>query len=190
MTLRARPRTLLLAAATAAPLLLLPHPVASGDERDQLRETSRRLGQVESVLRNARAEAGAVAAALAEADREVAAGRRRLALAGARLDAARQRRAGAAVALNQATDEVDAHEVRLAEQVRGAYMTGRVAGLAAVVDSADLTTSSAWPSSRRRRWPAPSSPSTGAPTPRASGTRSAPDSTCWRRSMRREPRSG
>jgi len=136
VSLRARPRTLLLAAAAAA--LLLPHPVASGDERDQLREASRRLGQVESVLRDARAEAGAVAAALAEADQEVAVGRRRLALAGARLDAARQRRAGAAVALNQATDEVDAHEVRLAEQVRGAYMTGRVAGLAAVVDSADL----------------------------------------------------
>jgi septal ring factor EnvC (AmiA/AmiB activator) len=133
---RARPRTLLLAAAVAA--LLLPHPVAGGDERDQLRETSRRLGQVESVLRDARAQAGAVAAALAEADREVAAGRQRLALASARLDTARQRRAGAAVALNQATDEVDAQQARLAEQVRGAYMTGRVAGLAAVVDSADL----------------------------------------------------
>ena len=136
MSLRARPRTLLLAAATAA--LLLPHPVAGGDERNQLRETSRRLGQVESVLRDARAQAGAVAAAVAEADREVAAGRRRLALASARLDTARQRRAGAAVALNQVTDEVDAQQARLAEQVRGAYMTGRVAGLAAVVDSADL----------------------------------------------------
>jgi hypothetical protein len=63
VSLRARPRTLLLAAAAAA--LLLPHPVASGDEREQLRETSRRLGQVESVLRDARAEAGAVAAAVA-----------------------------------------------------------------------------------------------------------------------------
>ena len=137
MSLRARPRTLLLAAATVA--LLLPHPVASGDEREQLRETSRRLGQVESVLRDARADAGAVAAALAKADQEVAVGRRRLAVANAHLDAARQRRAGAAVALDQATDEVAAHEARLAAQVRSAYMTGQVAGLAAVVDSGDLT---------------------------------------------------
>jgi septal ring factor EnvC (AmiA/AmiB activator) len=136
VSLRARPRTLLLAAATAA--LLLPHPVARGDERDRLRETSRRLGQVESVLRDARAQAGAVATALAAADREVAAGRQRLALAKARLDTARQRRAGAAVALDQAADEVDAQQARLAEQVRGAYMTGRVAGLAAVVESTDL----------------------------------------------------
>jgi septal ring factor EnvC (AmiA/AmiB activator) len=136
VSLRARPRTLLLVAATAA--LLLPHPVASGDEKDQLRQTSRRLGQVESVLRDARAQAGAVAAAVAKADQEVAAGRHRLALATARLDLARQRRAGAAVALDQASDEVDAQQARLAEQVRGAYMTGRVAGLAAVVDSADL----------------------------------------------------
>jgi septal ring factor EnvC (AmiA/AmiB activator) len=136
VSIRARPRTLLLAAAIAT--LALPHPAASGDERDQLRETSRRLGQVESVLRDARAQAGAVAAALAEADREVAAGRQRLALASARLDAARQRRTGAAVALDHATDEVDAQQARLAEQVRGAYMTGRVAGLAAVVDAADV----------------------------------------------------
>jgi septal ring factor EnvC (AmiA/AmiB activator) len=136
VSLRARPRPLLLAAAIL--FLLLPHPAASGDERDQLRATSRRLGQVQSVLRDARAQAGAVAAAVAEADQEVAAGRRRLALAGARLATARQRRAEAAVALDQAGDEVAAQQTRLGEQVRGAYMTGRVAGLAAVVDSADL----------------------------------------------------
>jgi septal ring factor EnvC (AmiA/AmiB activator) len=137
VSLRARARTLLLAAATAA--LLLPHPAARGDERDRLRQTARRLGQVESVLRDARAEAGTVAAALAEADQQVAVGRRRLALANARLDAASQRRAGAAVASDRATDEVAAHEARLATQVRSAYMTGRVAGLAALVDSGDLS---------------------------------------------------
>jgi septal ring factor EnvC (AmiA/AmiB activator) len=136
VSLRARPRPLLLAAAIL--FLLLPHPAASGDERDRLRETSRRLGQVQSVLRDARAQAGAVAAAVAEADQEVAAGRRRLALAGTRLAAARQRRAEAAVALDQAGDEVAAQQTRLGEQVRSAYMTGRVAGLAAVIDSADL----------------------------------------------------
>jgi septal ring factor EnvC (AmiA/AmiB activator) len=135
VTLRARARTLLLAATA---VLLLPHPAATGDERDQLQETSRRLGHVESVLRDARADAGAVATALAEADQEVAGARRRLERASVRLDTARQRRAGAAVALDQATDEVGAHEARLAEQVRSAYMTGRVSGLASVVDAADL----------------------------------------------------
>jgi septal ring factor EnvC (AmiA/AmiB activator) len=135
VTLRARARTLLLAAVA---VVLLPHPAATGDERGQLRETSRRLGQVESVLRDARADAGAVAAALAQADREVGGARRRLERANARLDSARQRRAGAAVALDQATDEVAAHETRLAEQVRGAYMTGQVSGLAALVDANDL----------------------------------------------------
>jgi septal ring factor EnvC (AmiA/AmiB activator) len=135
VTLRARARTLLLAAIA---VLLLPHPAATGDERDQLQETSRRLGNVESVLRDARADAGAVATALAEADQEVAGARQRLERASARLDTARQRRAGAAVALDQVTDEVGAHEARLAEQVRAAYMTGRVAGLAAVVEAGDL----------------------------------------------------
>jgi septal ring factor EnvC (AmiA/AmiB activator) len=135
VSLRARPRTLLLALAA---VLLLPSPAATGDERDQLKETSRRLGHVESVLRDARADAGAVATALAEADREVAGARQRLDRANARLDVARQRRAGAAVALDQATDEVAAHEARLAEQVRGAYMTGRASGLAMVVDAHDL----------------------------------------------------
>jgi hypothetical protein len=52
-------------------VLLLPNPVA-GDERDELSRTRRRLGAVESVLRDARADAGAVAAALATADQAVA----------------------------------------------------------------------------------------------------------------------
>src|ERR671910_811114 len=81
--------------------LLLPHPVA-GDERDELDKTRRRLGAVESVLRDAKADAGAVAGALA------------------------------------ATDEVGRQEARLAEQVRGAYMTGRVTGLAVMVQANDL----------------------------------------------------
>jgi len=122
-------------AVAAAPLL--PHP-AAGDERDQLAETRRRLGQVEAVLGDARADAGAVAAALAAADQAVAGARRRLAVATAELAAARRRRADALVALEAATDEVGRQEARLAEQVRGAYMTGRVTGLAVVVQATDL----------------------------------------------------
>jgi septal ring factor EnvC (AmiA/AmiB activator) len=125
----------LLAALTA--LLLLPHPV-SGDERDELSKTRRRLGAVESVLRDARADAGAVAAALAAADQAVAGARARLATATAELAAARHRRSNAMVALEAATDEVGLQETRLAEQVRGAYMTGRVTGLAVMVQANDL----------------------------------------------------
>jgi septal ring factor EnvC (AmiA/AmiB activator) len=123
--------------AALAALLSLPHPVA-GDERDELDRTSRRLGEVESVLRDARADAGAVAAALAAADQAVAGARRRLALATAELAAARHRRVDALVAMEAAVDEVARQEARLAEQVRGAYMTGRVSGLAVVVQANDL----------------------------------------------------
>jgi septal ring factor EnvC (AmiA/AmiB activator) len=118
-------------------LLLLPHPVA-GDERDELDKTRRRLGAVESVLRDAKADAGAVAAALAAADQAVAGARRRLVVATEQLAAARRRRADAMVALEAATDEVGRQEARLAEQVRGAYMTGRVTGLAVMVQANDL----------------------------------------------------
>jgi hypothetical protein len=103
--------------AVVAALSLLPHPAVE-DERDQLAETSRRLGQVEAVLGDARADAGAVAAALAAPTS--------------------RRRADALVALEAATDEVGRQEARLATQVRGAYMTGRVTGLAVVVQATDL----------------------------------------------------
>jgi septal ring factor EnvC (AmiA/AmiB activator) len=123
--------------AVVAVLLLLPHP-AAGDERDELDQTRRRLGEVESVLRDAKADAGVVAAAVAAADQAVAGARGRLAVAARRLAEARRRRADALVALEGTTDEVAAQEARLAEQVRGAYMTGRVTGLAVVVQANDL----------------------------------------------------
>ena len=50
----------------------------------------------------------------------------------------RDARADAMVALETATDEVGRQEGRLAEQVRGAYMTGRMTGLAVVVQANDL----------------------------------------------------
>ena len=90
------------------------------------------------MLRDARADAGAVAAALAAADQAVAGARERLEVATGQLAAARHRRADAMVALETATDEVGRQEARLAEQVRGAYMTGRVTGLAVMVEANDL----------------------------------------------------
>ena len=123
--------------AAVAALLLLPHPVVA-DEQDELHRTGKRLGEVETVLRDARADAGAVAAALAAADRAVTRSRARLATATAELDRARRRRAEAMMALEAASDEEDRQERRLAEQVRGAYMTGRVTGLAVLVEASDL----------------------------------------------------
>jgi septal ring factor EnvC (AmiA/AmiB activator) len=118
-------------------LLLLPHPAAA-DERDELDKTRRRLGSVEAVLGDARADAGAVADALAAADLAVAVARGRLAVASRELDGARRRRAAALAALEAATDEVGRQEARLAWQVRRAYMTGGVSGLAVVVQASDL----------------------------------------------------
>jgi hypothetical protein len=69
----------------------------------------------------------------------VAGARERLAVATGQLAAARHRRADAMVALETATDEVGRQEARLAEQVRGAYMTGQVTGLAMMVQANDLS---------------------------------------------------
>jgi septal ring factor EnvC (AmiA/AmiB activator) len=124
-------------AAVVAALLLLPH-AAAADKRDELDKTRQRLGAVESVLGDARAEAGAVADALAAADVAVAVAQARLATATGELEAARRRRADALVALEAATDEVGRQEARLAWQVRRAYMTGGVSGLAVVVQATDL----------------------------------------------------
>jgi septal ring factor EnvC (AmiA/AmiB activator) len=124
-------------AAGVAVLLLLPHPAAA-DEQDELDKTRRRLGSVEAVLGDARADAGAVADAVAAADLAVAVARVRLAAASRELDGARRRRAAALVALEAATDEVGRQEARLAWQVRRAYMTGGVSGLAVVVQASDL----------------------------------------------------
>jgi septal ring factor EnvC (AmiA/AmiB activator) len=130
-------RLLALVTVAAVAALLLPHPVGA-DERDELGRTRRRLGQVEAVLGDARADAGAVAAALAAADRAVARARVRLATASAELEAATRRRSAALAAMEAATDEVERQETRLAEQVRGAYMTGRVTGLAVLVQASNV----------------------------------------------------
>src|SRR5215204_3592305 len=76
--------------------------------------------------------------ALAAADVAVAVARARLTAATGELEAARRRRADALVALEAASDEVGRQEARLAWQVRRAYMTGGVSGLAVVVQASDL----------------------------------------------------
>jgi septal ring factor EnvC (AmiA/AmiB activator) len=135
---RARARSLLLVVLVAA-IPLLPQRAVADDRRDDLQRTRSRLRQVEGVLRGARTDAAAAATALAEADRSVAAAQERLARATARLAAARKRRAEAAAALAEATSQVRRMQALLAEQVRAGYMTGQIAGLAAVVGAASLT---------------------------------------------------
>jgi len=124
-------------AAAVAALLLLPHPVAA-DERDELDQTRRRLGAVEAVLGDASADATAVADAVAAADLAVAVARARLATATRELEGARRRRVATLATLAAATDEVGRQEARLAWQVRRAYMTGGVSGLAVMVQASDL----------------------------------------------------
>jgi septal ring factor EnvC (AmiA/AmiB activator) len=125
-----------LAAAVAA-VLLVAQPVAA-DERDELDKTRRRLGAVESVLGDARADATAVADAVVAADLAVAVARARLATATRELEGARRRRVATLATLAAATDEVGRQEARLAWQVRRAYMTGGVSGLAVMVQASDL----------------------------------------------------
>jgi septal ring factor EnvC (AmiA/AmiB activator) len=135
---RARARIL---APLVAAILLVPHQwdAAAGDRQGDLDRTQARLRQMERVLGDARAGAAAVSAALAEADRAVAVASRRLAVARGRLAAARQRRLQAAAALRVATARARAMQARLDQQVRGAYMTGQVAGLAVVVGADSLS---------------------------------------------------
>jgi septal ring factor EnvC (AmiA/AmiB activator) len=134
----AAPVAALLAALLAVAALLPLGAATADDRRGDLRRTQSRLDQVEGVLRDARADAAAVAAALAAADQAVADGRGRLAVAEARLAAARQRRLEASAALREVTGRVRDLQARLAEQVRAGYMTGPVAGLAAVIGAQSI----------------------------------------------------
>jgi septal ring factor EnvC (AmiA/AmiB activator) len=148
LSLRARTPALVAALAVAISLALvaalavatspaLPRAAAQ-DKRDQLSQTQNQLGDVEAVLRNARADADALAKAVAQADQAVAGAQARLDQARAREADARSRRAAAGMALDKATAEVRTIQGQLAEQARQAYMTGGVLDLAALVSSPDL----------------------------------------------------
>ncbi|HZD71292.1 MAG TPA: hypothetical protein VFA45_21030, partial [Actinomycetes bacterium] len=138
MSLRARTLLALIAALAAATSLVVPSAVAD-DKRDDLSRTQDRLGNVEAVLRDARANADALGRAVAQADAAVVGAQARLDQARARAEDARLRRVAAAAALQQASDEVRAAQQRLAEQARQAYMTGGMLDLDALVSSGDLS---------------------------------------------------
>jgi peptidoglycan hydrolase CwlO-like protein len=137
LPLRARTLLVLVAALAVATSLAVPR-AAADDKRGDLSRTQNQLGDVEAVLRDARANADALSKALGQANQVVADAEARLDQARAREADARSRRVAAAAALDQATADVRTTEERLAEQARQAYMTGGVLDLNALVSSPDL----------------------------------------------------
>jgi septal ring factor EnvC (AmiA/AmiB activator) len=134
---RARSLTAALAGVLAA-ALLVAWPAAADDQRSDLSRTRDRLGQVEAVLRDARADAVAVEAALAEAEQATAAGRERLATARSSLAAARQHRVLAGKALQRVSGEIDGLRRQIEARARNVYITGGSADLAVLIDPEHL----------------------------------------------------
>ena len=117
---------------------LVTRPALADDKRSDLSRTRDRLGQVEAVLRNARADAVAVDAALAEAQRATAEGQLRLGAARTQLAAARQRRVLAEQALRRVSAEVDGLRRQIDARARNVYITGGSADLAVLIDPEHL----------------------------------------------------
>jgi septal ring factor EnvC (AmiA/AmiB activator) len=117
---------------------LVTRPALADDKRSDLSRTRDRLGQVEAVLRNARADAVAVDAALAEAQRATAEGQQQLDAARTQLDAARQRRRLAEQALRRVAAEVNGLRRQIDARARNVYISGGSADLAVLIDPAHL----------------------------------------------------
>jgi septal ring factor EnvC (AmiA/AmiB activator) len=117
-----------------AAALLVGGPALADDKRSDLSRTRQALGQVEAVLRDARADAVAVDDALAKAEQEAAAGRERLDSARIQLEAARQRRQIAARGLERITGEVHGLRKQLEVRARNVYISGGSADLAVLMD--------------------------------------------------------
>ncbi len=118
---------------------LVPQGATADDRRGDLSRTQGQLGDVEAVLRDARADASALAMAVAQADDAVRLADGRLEQARLREASARVRRVQAAAALAAVKAEVKRTEERLVEQARDAYMTGGMSELAALIGSQDLS---------------------------------------------------
>jgi len=118
---------------------LVPQGAAADGRRGDLSRTQGQLGDVEAVLRDARADASALATAVAQADDAVRLADGRLEQARLREASARVRRVQAAAALAAVKAEVKRTEERLVEQARDAYMTGGMSELAALIGSQDLS---------------------------------------------------
>ncbi|HVD13448.1 MAG TPA: hypothetical protein VNK73_03290 [Actinomycetota bacterium] len=136
MSSRARSTAAL--AGVLAVAMLASWPALADDKQSDLSRTREALGQVESVLRDARADAVAVDAALARAEQAAAAGRERLAAARLQLAAARQRREAATRALRQADGEVAGLREQLAVRARNVYISGGSADLAVLMEPEHL----------------------------------------------------
>jgi septal ring factor EnvC (AmiA/AmiB activator) len=129
---------LLCAALVTVTGLLVGGTALADDKRSDLSRTREALGQVESVLRDARADAVAVDAALARAEQAAAAGRERLDAARIELGAARQRRGIAARALKRINGEVDGLRRELGVRARNVYISGGSADLVVLMEPEHL----------------------------------------------------
>jgi septal ring factor EnvC (AmiA/AmiB activator) len=125
-------------AVTVVVAVLVGGPALADDKQSDLSRTREALGQVESVLRDARAGAVAVDAALARAEQAAAAGREGLDAARLQLTAARQRREAATRALRRANGEVAGLREQLAVRARNVYISGGSADLAVLMDPEHL----------------------------------------------------
>jgi septal ring factor EnvC (AmiA/AmiB activator) len=117
---------------------LVARPARADDKRSDLSHTRDRLGQVEAVLRNARADSVAVDAALAEAQRATAEGQQRLDGARTQLAAARQRRLLAEQALRRVSADVAGLRQQIDARARNVYISGGSADLAVLIDPEHL----------------------------------------------------
>jgi septal ring factor EnvC (AmiA/AmiB activator) len=117
---------------------LVARPALADDKRSDLSRTRDRLGQVEAVLRDARADAVKVDAALAEAQQATADGQARLEAARGQLAAARQRRLLAERALRRVTADVEGLRGQIDARARNLYISGGSADLAALIEPEHL----------------------------------------------------
>ena len=135
------PRARSLAAALTGVLAvasLLARPALADDKRSDLSRTRDRLGQVEAVLRDARADAVKVDAALAQAQQATADGQARLEAARTQLAAARQRRLLAERALQRVSADVDGLRGQIDARARNLYISGGSADLVALMEPEHL----------------------------------------------------
>jgi septal ring factor EnvC (AmiA/AmiB activator) len=135
------PRARSLAAALIGVLAvasLVARPALAADNRTDLSRTRTLLGQVEAVLRDARAGAVKVDAALAQAQQATAEGQARLEAARTQLAAARQRRLLAEQALRRVSADVDGLRGQIDARARNLYISGGAADVAALMEPEHL----------------------------------------------------
>jgi septal ring factor EnvC (AmiA/AmiB activator) len=131
-----RPVLLVLVAAVAAPLLVVPAS-AGPQDRAELSQVQRKLDHLRRVLRNAKADAADLAVALEQADRDVAEAQVALAEAQRRFQAAQARRRQAALEAARAKLEVEAQQAVIDRRAYATYVNSGASTMLTLVVDAD-----------------------------------------------------